>query len=290
MATVPPHSKYTKEHEAFEEAAAVVREAANIEALSTLTSHQIAESELQTATRVLIETAEAMNSMKSAQHDFVANISHELRTPMTVIKGYVGSIIDGVIPPEQYPHYLAQVSDGIVRMEKIIAVMREVSRYSAREVKLNISEVNVLDVLRKTMYSFEFAISEKNVTLNIKGDSNLTINADLEQFTILIKQLVDNAVKFVNTNGCIDINVVDENNKMTLKVRNSGSYLSDTSRIFDSFYKIDDSRGLDPLGVGAGLFFVKAIAELHGGKVRAVTSLEEPIFAELIAELPHIHV
>lgn len=213
--------------------------------------------------------AQSLSVSESSRRSFVANISHELKTPMTSISGFIDGILDGTIPPDREKYYLNIVSDETKRLSRLVRTMLNLSRIEAGELKINLSEINIVDTICRTVFSFEQQIDKKNLTILGLDHEKVIINADPDLIHQVVYNLTENAVKFVNEGGYIEFNITEDAQNTTIAIKNSGEGLSkeELPKIFDRFYKTDKSRGLDKNGVGLGLYIVKSIVSLHGGSV-----------------------
>lgn len=213
--------------------------------------------------------AKSLSVSESSRRSFVANVSHELKTPMTTISGFIDGILDGTISPEREKYYLTIVSDETKRLSRLVKSMLNLSRIEAGELKLNKSPINVVDIMCQTVFNFEKQIESKNLTIVGLDREKAIIEADPDLIHQVIYNLTDNAVKFVNENGYIEFNVTEDGRFAYVSIKNSGAGLKkeEIPKIFDRFYKTDKSRGLDKNGVGLGLYIVKSIVNLHGGDV-----------------------
>ena len=197
--------------------------------------------------------ARSLSELESMRRSFIANVSHELKTPMTSIAGFIDGILDGTIDPDQERHYLRIVSDEVKRLSRLVRSMLNLSRIEAGELKVQTTPFNILEIICETVFSFEQSIEQKN--LDIRG-----LDTD--------KVMVD-AVKFVNPGGYLEFSFSVDASMTYVGIRNSGEGLSkeEIPRVFDRFYKTDRSRGVDKNGVGLGLYLVRSIINLHGGDI-----------------------
>ena len=216
------------------------------------------------------EMADALSKNEQTRSSFVANISHDLRTPMTTIGGFIDGILDGTIPPEKERYYLKIVSDEVKRLSRLVVVMMNVAKIEAGEVHLNLSSINFFDTTCSMLFSFEQRIEEKKIKIELEED-HLPVSADADLINQVIYNLIDNAVKFTPEGGAIRITFKKDTteNMGVMTITNTGEGISqeDISRIFDRFYKSDRSRGLDKNGVGLGLYIVKSIVDAHRGSI-----------------------
>ena len=231
--------------------------------------------------------AEDLALLESSHRSFVANVSHELKTPMTAIIGFVEGILDGTIPKEQHEHYLGIVLDESKRLSGVVRSMLNIARIETGENKLELTNFDVNDVVCQALFPFEKKIEEKR--WDIRGldiGGKVIINADKGLIHQVVYNLIDNAVKFADVGGYIEFRYIVDKNTTYISVINSGQGISqDECRyIFDRFYKTDKSRSSDKHGVGLGLYIAKSIVKLHGGDIRVRS--EQGKYTEFCFALP----
>lgn len=244
------------------------------------------------------QLADAINDMadklavsESMNRSFIANISHELKTPMTNISGYVDGMLDGTFPKEDHEKYLRIVSDETKRLARLVRSMLDLSRIDSGAMQLKKQKFNLSNVIFNALVSFEHRIDEKHI--DIQGFDTLDtvmVNGDPDLIHQVLYNLFDNAVKFTNEGGYIRVGVTVQNKLATVSISNSGIGVpsGDLSHIFERFYKSDKSRSFDKQGVGLGLYIVKTIVMLHGGTIRAESS--EGSYCNVIFTLPEASV
>ncbi|MEG0614390.1 MAG: HAMP domain-containing sensor histidine kinase [Oscillospiraceae bacterium] len=218
----------------------------------------------------LNEMAISLENLDNSRKSFVANVSHELKTPMTTIGGFIDGIIDGTIPKEQERHYLKIVSEEVSRLARLVVSMLNISKYEAGEMKLKITNFNLNELTFKTVLLFEKKIDAKKIEIVGLDALPHFVKADIDLIQQVIYNLVENAVKFVNESGTISFDFQSEDEeKITIAIRNSGEGLSreELPRVFDRFYKTDESHGKDKTGVGLGLAIVRSVMKLHGSQI-----------------------
>ena len=233
------------------------------------------------------DMADALDKLESSRRSFVANVSHELKTPMTSIAGFIDGILDGTIPSEKQDYYLKIVSDEIRRLSRLVVAMLNMSKIESGDFRMQPKNYNVSDQIIHILLTFEQKIEKKNI--EIRGLEDLEphhIHADTDMIYQVIYNLFDNAVKFTNENGYIEIKMNDEGNFVKISIKNSGEGINpeELSRIFERFYKVDKSRSLDSKGAGLGLYIVKTMVEMHGGRIYARS--DEVSEAEFVFTLP----
>lgn len=232
------------------------------------------------------EMATSIAETEETRKSFISNVSHELKTPMTTIGGFIDGILDGTIPPEQQEHYLKIVSMEINRLSRLVRSMLNISKYEAGELTLTPESFDVIPIIFRTLLSFEKRIEEKNVDIRGLDRNAFIIKADKDLIQQVIYNLVENAVKFVNDGGYIEFVFTESDETTSVTVRNSGEGLKENeiSRVFERFYKTDESRGIDPGGVGLGLSIVRSLIKLHGGTILVRSQYEQ--YVEFEFSLP----
>ncbi len=218
--------------------------------------------------------AESLNNYDLMRNTFMSNVSHDLRTPMTSIAGFVDGILDGVIPPEKHEYYLQLVSEEVKRLSRLVASLLDLSRIQAGERKFTMTPFDICEMGRQILISFEQKINDKGLEVEFDTDADhMDAVADRDAIYQIFYNLCDNAVKFSTEGGMLRICVKRlKNKKILVSVFNEGQGISDADLpyVFERFYKSDKSRGLNKSGVGLGLFIAKTIIESH----------EEEIWAE----------
>lgn len=231
----------------------------------------------------IAELGEALNHMASSlsagetmRRSFVANVSHELKTPMTTISGFVDGILDGTIPPEKQVHYMQIVSDEVKRLSRLVRSMLDLSRIDSGELKLTTVRMDLVEALCSVLVSSEQRIEQKNLRITgLEDCEKQEIDGDYDLMCQVLYNLVDNAIKFTNDGGDIDIRLSRKDGRVNFVIRNTGAGIpiQEMPQIFERFYKSDRSRALDKNGMGLGLYIVKTVISLHHGEV-AVRSVE----------------
>ena len=225
-------------------------------------------SELAEAFNQMAESLENLEKMRSS---FIANVSHDLRTPMTTIAGFIDGIRDGVIPPEEQDHYLEIVSIEIQRLSRLVSALLDLSRIQAGDRKFVMKPFDICEMARLILISFEKKIDEKRLEVSFECDEDrIMVNADHDAVYQVFYNLCHNAVKFSFDGGALRIRISEEKGKkICVAVYNEGQGIAqeDLNMVFERFYKSDKSRGLDKSGVGLGLFISKTIMSAHGEKI-----------------------
>ena len=230
--------------------------------------------------------ATSLAQQDSIRRSFVANVSHELKTPMTTIGGFIDGIMDGTIPPEKQRHYLSIVSSEVKRLSRLVRSMLNIARLESGEMQLQPKAFDINQVVCSTIFTFEQAIEEKGLDIRGLDSDRVMVAADEDLIHQVVYNLVENAVKFVNAGGYIEISYRNEGNRTHISVKNSGDGISkeEISKVFERFYKTDRSRSQDKSGVGLGLNIVRSIVKLHDGEV--IVRSTEGQFCEFTFTLP----
>ncbi len=228
--------------------------------------------------RAFNNMADSLESLEKMRNSFLANVSHDLRTPMTTIAGFIDGINSGAIPPEKHEYYLGVISAEVHRLSRLVSQILDVSRLESGERKFNFSDFDVAEVARLILISFEQKIEDKrlDVEFDTENDSML-VYADQDAIYQVLYNLCHNAIKFSREGGKFRISISRVAiGKIRVAVYDEGQSISaeDTKMVFDRFYKTDKSRGLDKNGVGLGLYISKTIIDAHGEFI-GVESVED---------------
>jgi len=213
------------------------------------------------------QMAESLGRLETMRNTFLANVSHDLRTPMTTIAGFIDSINSGAIPPEEHAHYLNIVSSEVHRLSRLVGQLLDIARLESGARVLQPNDFDVCELSRLILISFEQKIEQKrlNVEFDVEHDS-MSAFADKDAIHQVVYNLCDNAIKFAAEEGILRIRINQtSSSQLTVSVYNTGEGISkeDLPYVFERFYKTDKSRGLDKSGAGLGLHIVKTIIEAH---------------------------
>ena len=211
--------------------------------------------------------ADSLEQAEKRRSEFIANISHELRTPMTTISGFADGILDGTIPANQQEKYLRSIRDETRRLSRLVREMLSVSQAKAKAANpATRSNFDLTELMLQTLLSFESRATKKNLDVDPQlPDDHLMVHADKDAITQVIYNLLDNAVKFSEKGSCLVVRLYKDNGKAYVSVKDKGETIppEDLPFIFDRFHKSDRSRSLDKDGVGLGLYLVKTIINSH---------------------------
>lgn len=250
-------------------------------------TEQDSSDEMAELTRAFNSMANELSTMEDSRRNFVANVSHELKTPMTTIGGFIDGILDGTISPSEEKRYLTVVSDEVKRLSRLISSMLNMSKIEAGELTPTFADCNLSDLIVKIFLSFERILSQKSIAVTgLDTLEALTVQADADMINQVFYNIIDNAVKFTPSGQEIAVSCRRERDRAVVKVRNYGVGIGeeDLQRIFERFYKVDKSRSLNTKSVGLGLYICKNIIELHNGRIYA--SADGSSYTEFTVELP----
>lgn len=215
--------------------------------------------------------ARNLETIDSSRASFMGNIAHELRTPMTSIKGFIDGMLDGTIPDEMRQHYLGLVSQEVGRLTRLIQNMLDISKLEAGEYRVNAHSYDVWESLTGVVFSCEQRIEDQGVEIQGLAPQKTPVYADPDLVYQVVYNLFDNALKFTPKGGYIRFSVQKAGGFVTVSVENSGQGISAEALpfVFERFYKEDKSRGLNTRGSGLGLHICKVLIGLSGGKIWA---------------------
>lgn len=222
--------------------------------------------------------AESLDSLEKMRNSLLANISHDLRTPMTTISGFIDGINSGAIPKEKHEYYLGLISAEVHRLSRLVSQILDVSRLESGDRKFNLTDFDIAEVARLILISFEKKIEDKKLDVEFDSENDdMYALADKDAIYQVLYNLCHNAIKFSKEGGKLRISIARiSGGKLRVAVFDEGQGISqeDAKMVFDRFYKSDKSRGLDKTGVGLGLYICKTIIDAHGESI-GVNSVEE---------------
>lgn len=227
-----------------------------------------------------------LDSMEEYQRTFVANVSHDFRSPLTSIKGYLEAIIDGTIPQEMYEKYLKRVISETDRLHKLTEGLLLLNSLESKGY-LNRCNFDINRVIKDTAASFEVTCNAKGITFDLTFSDNIQmVYADEGKIQQVLYNLIDNAIKFSHQNSTIYIQTSIRYEKIFISVRDTGIGIPKDSvkKIWERFYKTDLSRGKDKKGTGLGLSIVKEIIQAHGENIDVIST--EGVGTEFVFSLP----
>ena len=229
------------------------------------------EGEVADLARTFNTMAENIQMNDNSRGQFMGNIAHELRTPMTTIKGFIDGILDGTIPPEMQNHYLQLVSEETGRLARLIQNMLDLSKLESGEYQVNARMFNIWETLTGVALSAEQRINDGMIDIDgLTMDEKVLVYADPDLIHQVVYNLLDNAIKFTPAGGTIRFGVEKLGPEAEISIWNSGQGISPEALpyVFQRFYKEDRSRGLHARGAGLGLNICKVLVNLSGGQIR----------------------
>ena len=219
--------------------------------------------------------AEKLNRNGEYQRQFISNISHDFRSPLTSIKGYVDAMLDGVIPADSQEKYLKIIAYEAGRLEKLTEGLLTLNELDIHKRLLKIETFDINEVIKHTAAAFEGDCTRRKIVLElVLSGRELYARADMEQIQQVLYNLLNNAVKFSRNDSTIIIETTEKNDKIFVSVKDHGIGIPKQSlhRIWERFYKTDISRGKDQTGTGLGLSIVKEIINAHGQNINVIST------------------
>ena len=218
-----------------------------------------------------------LKEMENNQREFVANVSHELKTPLTSIKGFVETLMDNKIDEEDRVRFLQIVLKQVNKINSLIRNMFTLSRINEKNMRSQIlfSNYRLIDIINRAVSVCNKKAISKNINLKVKFPSNSTHMVNDSLIEMALTNLIDNAIKYSNDNTSVYIDSVDNDQRVLVSVRDEGPGIEKEhlSKLFDRFYRIDKARSRKLGGTGLGLSIVKQIAEVHLGKVEVLSTV-----------------
>lgn len=233
--------------------------------------------------------AAQLKDMDDYQKKIVANVSHDFRSPLTSIKGYVEAMSDGTIPPELYGKYLNIILFETERLTDLTGDLLTLNEFDTKELMLNKTEFDIQEVIKETAESFEAVCTPKHISVELLlMPGSVIVYADKRKIQQVLYNLIDNAIKFSENESSITIEVSLKNEKAFISVKDNGIGIprKDLNKIWERFYKSDLSRGKDKKGTGLGLSIVKEIIQVHGEHINVVST--EGVGTEFIFSLSRV--
>ena len=246
--------------------------------------------ELQQLGASINRMASELSSLEESRRSFVANVSHELRSPMTSMKGYVQAMLDGTISDADRPKYLQVVLDETNRLTDLVRDLLDLSRLESGKFPMEIAPFDANEMLRRILIRFEQRIESKSIDVDVQlAQDPCFALGDVNRINQVVSNLVDNAVKFMNGEGSLlTLRTLREGNRVRFEVQDNGPGISeaDQPRVFDRFYKVDKAHP-SGMGPGLGLSISKSILQQHSSEIRLRSRPGETVFSfELSAADP----
>lgn len=230
--------------------------------------------------------ATRLQTIDNSRGQFMGNIAHELRTPMTTIKGFIDGMLDGTIPPEENQHYLSIVSQETGRLARLVQNMLDITKLEAGEVPVHAQSYDLWKTVTDVVLSDEQRIEDGKIDIQGLGGPPLLIFADPDFVHQVVYNIVDNAIKFTPEGGTISFSAQKKGNMVQVSIQNTGAGIAPEALpfVFERFYKEDRSRGMNTRGSGLGLHICKILINLSGGQIHAES--EEGKWCRFVFTLP----
>ena len=219
--------------------------------------------------------ANELNTLEDDQRKFISNVSHDFRSPLTSIKGFVEAIMDGTIPPEMQDRYLKIVVDETERLEKLTQSLLTLDKLDSKGRPLHMNDFDINRTIKNTVATFEGICRKKMITIELHLESEtLMVHADMEQIQQVLYNLIDNALKFSSDSSIIKAETSERHGTVFVSIKDSGVGIprEKQNKIWDRFYKIDSSRGKDRKGTGLGLSIVREIVAAHNQNINVIST------------------
>lgn len=218
--------------------------------------------------------ADSLQKTEQKRREFIANISHELKTPMTTIAGYADGILDGVISPDEERHYLTLISAESRRLSRLVRRMLDVSQLQSRDLIKEKKPFDLSESMRRVLVSMEKKITDRGLDVDVEiPEDPVVVLGDNDLLTQVVYNLLENAAKFAYQGSTLYLGLTTKGEKAIVTVRNEGDTIppEELPQLFERFHKTDKSRSEDKDGVGLGLYIVRTILEQHREKITATS-------------------
>ncbi len=222
------------------------------------------------------EMAKSLDEQEKLRREFLTNISHDIRSPLTSMRGFVQALIDGMVPEEKQERYLKIILEETERLTKLSNDILDLNQVQTTEVSLYRTNFDVNELILHTLQMVETRMRDGEINLKINTAPTM-VNADYEKIQRVIYNLIDNSIKFTPAGGIISLETKMENKKVFVSIKDTGIGIEEEAvkRIFDRFYKVDSSRGLYKNGTGLGLSIVQAFVNAHGETIEVQSKIDE---------------
>lgn len=208
--------------------------------------------------------------LEKMRSEFVANVSHELKTPVTSLKGFAETLLDGAMYDEELCRsFLQIIYDESDRLHRLIADILHLSKIEQHQLPLHPEVLNIINVINETVQTLQEEVNKKKINIKLPDHNELYMEAEKDRIRQIILNLVANAITYTPEHGIIEINVEDLDSKVMLSVKDTGIGIAekDLPRIFERFYRVDKARSRNSGGTGLGLAIVKHLVESHHGVI-----------------------
>lgn len=234
--------------------------------------------EISSLSLALNNMASELEGGENVRNEFLSSVSHELRSPLTSINGFVEGMMDGHIPPENHQKYLGIVSVEVKRLSRLIGSLMDLSRIQSGDKKFNFVDFNICETARRILISLEQKIDNRKLDVEfITDEDDMYVRADEDAIYQTLYNICQNAVKFSYDGGLFRIRINRKEDKTYVSVFNEGIGIAEKELpyVFRRFYKSDKSRGVDKTGVGLGMYLAKTIIEAHDEEIWVKSEFEK---------------
>lgn len=232
--------------------------------------------EIGRVTKTFNYMAEQLQTIEENRRSFISSVAHELRSPMTLIRGFVQGIVDGTIPKEENNKYLNIILKETTRLSKLISNLLDLQKMESSQYPINPQSFDINELIRRTLLKYEEEIEKKGIEVNLDlVDDQVMVWADKDAIEQVVSNLLENSMKFMGEKGKLDVKTMVTDNKVWIKIQDNGIGISqeDMDDIWKKFFKADRSRDRNKEGTGLGLYIVKKIMDRHGEKIKVESEL-----------------
>ncbi|MDF2548006.1 MAG: hypothetical protein K0R93_2904 [Anaerosolibacter sp.] len=234
------------------------------------------EDEIGRVTHTFNNMAEQLEKMEENRRNFISAVAHELRSPLTLMKGFVQGIVDGTVEADDQPKYLQIILKETTRLGKLISNLLDVQRMESNAYPIHPEHFDINELIRRTLLKYEEEIERRKIEMNLDfRQDTLIVLADRDGIEQVLSNLIENAMKFVDEGGSIGIRVQEKSDKAWIDIKDNGIGISKEEQqvIWNKFYKVDKARNRNKEGTGLGLHIAKQIIERHGEQIQVESEL-----------------
>ncbi|MFT9496414.1 sensor histidine kinase [Anaerosolibacter sp.] len=234
------------------------------------------EDEIGRVTHTFNNMAEQLEKMEENRRSFISAVAHELRSPLTLIKGFVQGIVDGTVEADDQSRYLQIILKETTRLGKLISNLLDVQRMESNAYPIHPEHFDINELIRRTLLKYEEEIERRKIEMNLDfRQDTLIVLADRDGIEQVLSNLIENAMKFVDEGGSIGIRVQEKSDKAWIDIKDNGIGISKEEQqvIWNKFYKVDKARNRNKEGTGLGLHIAKQIIERHGEQIQVESEL-----------------
>jgi signal transduction histidine kinase len=230
--------------------------------------------ELNLLTESVNHLAVSLDTLEKLRKQLTGDVAHELRTPITILQSYLEAMSEGIWEPT--PARLESCHEEVMRIGKLVGDLEKLAKIESENLKLNKQEIDLYDIIEKTIHSYEIDITNKKLKVSLNGP-HASLFADGDRLRQVIVNLLTNAIKYSGKDSSISLTVFDNKDTAGFHIQDSGIGIPEEELpfIFERFYRADRSRNRATGGSGIGLTIVKAIVEAHDGRVLAESSINK---------------